>query len=74
MYPGLVTGVRLMRDVRGTSQGTLARLARIRQVELSKIELGRIKPSVAVAIRLAAALGLAVEHLFPELRMEKESS
>lgn len=49
---------------RGWSQAHLAEQSGVSRTEISAIENGRLVPSVAVAMRLAAALGESVETLF----------
>lgn len=46
------------------SQAHLAGVSGVSRTEVSAIETGRLVPSVAVALRLAAALGESVETLF----------
>src|SRR5215475_8232061 len=46
------------------SQATLAEKSGVSRTEVSAIETGRLVPSVAVALRLAAALGESVEDVF----------
>ncbi|MCC7009933.1 MAG: helix-turn-helix domain-containing protein [Acidobacteria bacterium] len=53
----------LRRD-RRWSQEQLASKSGVSRAEVSAIETGRIMPSVAVALRLARALGADVEHVF----------
>jgi molybdate-binding protein/DNA-binding XRE family transcriptional regulator len=52
------------RRLRDWSQATLAEKSGVSRTEVSAIETGRLVPSVAVALRLAAALGESVEALF----------
>jgi molybdate-binding protein/transcriptional regulator with XRE-family HTH domain len=49
---------------RGWSQAALADQSGVSRTEISAIETGRLVPSVAVALRLASALGESVETLF----------
>src|SRR5262249_10600461 len=49
---------------RGWSQPELAAAGAVCRAEISAIETGRLLPSVAVALRLASALGTSVEALF----------
>jgi len=56
--------VRAAREARGLSQAELARRAGLSRQALSAIEAGRYLPNTAVALRLAQALGCAVEELF----------
>jgi putative molybdopterin biosynthesis protein len=52
------------RGLRRWSQATLAERSAVSRTEVSAIETGRLVPSVAVALRLAAALQQSVEALF----------
>lgn len=56
--------VRERRQAMGLSQAELAARAGIARQTLVAIEAGRLVPSVAVALRLARALGCRVEDLF----------
>jgi molybdate-binding protein/DNA-binding XRE family transcriptional regulator len=53
-----------LRHARGWSQAGLAERSGVSRAEISAIETGRLVPSVAVALRLAASLGEAVESAF----------
>jgi molybdate-binding protein/transcriptional regulator with XRE-family HTH domain len=52
------------RSARGWSQADLAGASATSRTEVSGIETGRLVPSVAVALRIATALGESVETLF----------
>src|SRR5262245_52718033 len=52
------------RRLRGWSQALLAEKSAVSRTEVSAIETGRLVPSVAVALRLASALGQSVETVF----------
>jgi molybdate-binding protein/DNA-binding XRE family transcriptional regulator len=52
---------------RGWSQAVLAEKSAVSRTEVSAIETGRLVPSVAVALRLAAALGVSVEAMFGQV-------
>jgi len=52
------------RAARGWSQAELAGASAVSRTEISAIETGRLVPSVAVALKLAAVLGESVETLF----------
>src|SRR5262245_51936123 len=52
------------RRLRGWSQALLAEKSAVSRTEVSAIETGRLVPSVAVALRLANALGQSVEAVF----------
>ena len=53
------------RRARTLNQGDLARLVKISQQSLSKIERGLLIPSRDLQERLAAVLGVSVADLFP---------
>lgn len=55
-----LAGTRLQR---GLSQGTLARLARIAPSYLSRIETGKVQPTVRTLLRVAGALRVPLETL-----------
>lgn len=57
-------GVREARTRHGLSQAELAERAGVTRQSLGTIEAGRHSPSVGAALRIAAALGIAVETLF----------
>jgi molybdate-binding protein/transcriptional regulator with XRE-family HTH domain len=52
------------RLARGWSQTSLAERCKVSRTEISAIEIGRLVPSVTVALRLALAFGESVETLF----------
>jgi putative molybdopterin biosynthesis protein len=56
--------VRELRRAAGLTQEELARRCSISRQALISIEAGRVQPSVAIALRLAAALGRRVEEIF----------
>ena len=58
------TALAQIRATREWSQAALAEKCAVSRTEISAIETGRLVPSVAVALRLAAALGVSVETLF----------
>lgn len=60
----LTNRVRTSRLARGWSQDELAAKAGISRAGVSAIETGRLVPSTAAALALAAALGCGVEDLF----------
>jgi putative molybdopterin biosynthesis protein len=66
MAKGPANQVRGMRLARGLSQGALAAAAQLSRQSLHAIEAGGVSPAVDVALRLARALGCAVEALFGE--------
>ena len=55
--------IRLQRQRHGLSQGTLARRASIHPSYLSRIEHGKIQPSLQMALRLAGALKMPLGDL-----------
>ncbi len=63
--PGvLARNVRRLREARGLSQNALAKRAGISQTAVWGIEEGRRRdPNVSTVAALAAALGVAMEHL-----------
>lgn len=61
---GLENSVRKWRNSLGWSQEELAARAGISRPGLSAIEIGRLVPSVAASLAIAAALGCRVEDLF----------
>jgi molybdate-binding protein/DNA-binding XRE family transcriptional regulator len=58
------TALAQLRRRRGWTQADLAARSGASRAEISAIETGRLVPSVAVALKLAAALGERVEDLF----------
>ena len=62
--PDLRNSLRQHRNLRGWSQAELARRAGLSRPAVSAIETGRLVPSTAAALALAAALELRVEELF----------
>ena len=62
--PGLRNCVKERRTARGWSQDELAQRSGISRAGVSAIEIGRLVPSTAAALALAAALECRVEELF----------
>ncbi len=58
------TALGQLRRGRGWSQADLAGKSEVSRAEVSAIETGRLVPSVAVALRIAAALDQSVETVF----------
>src|SRR5437899_1745935 len=56
--------VQALRAARGWPQAELARRAGVSRAAVSAIEVGRLVPSVAAALALAAAFDLRVDALF----------
>ena len=66
--------LRHWRERRGYSVRELARRARVGFVTVSRIENGRMSPTVAMLEKLARALGISVRDFFPSTRRSKTSS
>jgi molybdate-binding protein/DNA-binding XRE family transcriptional regulator len=62
--PQTANRVKQHRQVRGWSQAELASRAGVSRAAVSAVEIGRLVPSVAAALGLAAAFGCTVEDLF----------
>jgi len=60
------TRLRMLRQERGWTQRRLAVRANLPEAEVSRIETGRLRPYRGQARRLARALGVQLEDLFPE--------
>lgn len=60
-----VSRMRDVRVARGLSQRAVARLADLSEADVSKIELGRLRPYSGQAARIAHALGVQVSELWP---------
>lgn len=60
----VVSNLAIMRAARSWSQAELARLSGLSRAEVSAIETGRVVPSVAAALALAAAFSCRVEEIF----------
>jgi transcriptional regulator with XRE-family HTH domain len=65
------TLIRLAREAKGIRQLELARRVGVSAGTLSLVEGGLQRPTAKLARRLAAVLGLDVEDLFPELKVEE---
>ena len=64
------TAVRRLREQAEISQEAFADLAEVHRTYVSSIELGKVAVSIAVAQKLAAALGLSLTELFTEVDLE----
>ena len=62
--PCLHNSLKVHRAVRDLTQADLAGLAGITRASVNAIEGGRMVPSVFLALKLAAALGVTVDELF----------
>jgi putative transcriptional regulator len=60
----LVNTLKVHRAMKDLTQAELAELAGITRVSVNAIEGGRMVPSVLLALKLAGALGVAVDELF----------
>lgn len=60
--------LRQMREARGWSQLELARRARVAPQDISALETGKKYPFPGWRRRLAEALGVSEEEVFPEVR------
>jgi transcriptional regulator with XRE-family HTH domain len=62
-----MTTIKDIREKQGLTQVQLAEKSGIKQNTISDLETGNIKsPSLDTAVKLARALGVAIEELFPE--------
>lgn len=59
----LASNIRLLRETRGLTQERLAKLSGIPRPTLANLESGSANPTLAVLVRVAAALQLRVEEL-----------
>ena len=62
-----MTRLRFERQNKRLSQTGVARVARIPQPTLSSIEIGRLKPTEAQLVRLAAVFGVAPDDLLKDV-------
>ena len=60
----LVTTMKAQRARRDLTQAELATLAEVTRKSINAIEMGRMVPSIVLALRLARALQVPVEELF----------
>lgn len=65
--PGLPGRVRELRELHDWTQADLATAAGLSSNGVRQIEAGRRKPTLDTARKLAAALGVAVDELTPEV-------
>lgn len=61
---GLRNTLKVQRALRDLTQADLAALAGVTRRSVNAIETGRMVPSVRLALKLAQALGVAVETIF----------
>lgn len=62
--------LRLRRASRGWSQRELARRAGVSVETIARAEAGRSRPRPVTAFRIASALGVPMDELFPEYAEE----
>lgn len=60
----LANSLKVHRAIKNLTQEQLAGLAGITRASVNAIEAGRMVPSVLLALKLATALGVAVDDLF----------
>jgi putative transcriptional regulator len=56
--------LKVQRAMRDLTQADLAELAGVTRKSINAIEMGKMVPSVLLALRIAAALGVTVETVF----------
>jgi putative transcriptional regulator len=56
--------LKVQRAMRDLTQADLAALAGVTRKSVNAIEMGRMTPSVLLALKLARALGVSVETIF----------
>ena len=59
-------GLAALRRSRGMTQEDLAAAAQVRATSISRYERAKATPSVAIALRMADALGVEIGDLFEE--------
>lgn len=62
--PAVINNVRTLREKRGLTQEQLALLVQVSRQTVNAIETGRYKPSLLVALKIAAVFGIPVEEVF----------
>lgn len=60
--------IRELRDARGMNQETLAGLAKLGRISLSRIENGKAEPGLRTLVNLARALDVTVSELLEGIR------
>lgn len=67
----MLVNLRELRRQRGLTQAELAQRADVHQTTISDIEIGGVKnPTLDVARRIAKALDVSVDELFPDVEPE----
>ncbi len=61
---GLRNSLKVQRAMRDLTQADLAGLAGVTRRSVNAIETGRMVPSIVLALRIARALGVAVDAIF----------
>ena len=74
MFVSVPNSLAQHRAERGWSQAALSAKSAVSRTEVSAIETGRLVPSVAVALRLATALGVSVETIFGQTPQERDTA
>jgi putative transcriptional regulator len=62
--PELANRVRAAREARGWTQAQLAELIGVSRKTVNTVENGVFIPSTVIALKMARALGVPVDHLF----------
>lgn len=65
-------GIRVLRGIKGWTQVQLAERAGVAQPTISKLENGSFEASDGTRVRLAVALGVDPNVLFPYLEISEE--
>jgi len=60
----MTNDVRILRELRGLSQGQLAEALRVSRQTINAIETGRYLPSLPLAFAIARFFGRPIEELF----------
>jgi putative transcriptional regulator len=60
----MTNDVRVLRELRGLSQGQLAEALRVSRQTINAIETGRYLPSLPLAFTIARYFGRPIEELF----------
>jgi len=71
-YAVHIRGLAALRLKRGWSQRTLADAIGVKQPHIARLELGHNDPSLSTMRKLAAALGVSVEHIAHELELQQQ--
>lgn len=66
--------VRNLRQKKGVSQEDLADIAGIHRTYVSSIELGKVQVSIAVAQKLADALGIPLSQIWRQIERKRRGA